>query len=108
MRDVAVSPTLTLGQRIKAARKQAKFSHDRLAAAVGTSRQHLIKLEKDMHRPRPEMLARIAEATREPSLVVTADEDEEDPAMREAFSLFVDLMDWIAARRAEREGEVRA
>lgn len=29
----------------------------------GVTRQHLIKLEKGRHRPRPEMLTKIAEAT---------------------------------------------
>lgn len=39
---------------------------DRLAELAGTSRQHLISLEKAKHRPRLEMLAAIAEATGKP------------------------------------------
>lgn len=40
------------------------MSHDRLGVMVGgVTRQHLIKLEKGKHRPRAEMLSRIAEAT---------------------------------------------
>lgn len=49
--------------RIKRARREADLSHDRLGERVGTSRQHLISLEKGRHRPRLEMLTRIAEAT---------------------------------------------
>lgn len=52
------------------------MSHDRLAEAVGSSRQHLIKLEKGKHRPRPEMLRRIAEATsRESDWFVDPEQD---------------------------------
>lgn len=49
--------------RIRKARRSADLSLDRLAESVGTSRQHLISLEKARHRPRVEMLSRIAEAT---------------------------------------------
>lgn len=53
-----------LGQRIRQARKEAGYSHDRLGElADGLTRQHLIKLEKAQHRPRPAMLIRIANAT---------------------------------------------
>ncbi len=65
------APGPLLAARIKRARKSAeqlhtnprKRSHDRLAVAVGSSRQHLIKLEKAQHRPGAELLTRIAEAT---------------------------------------------
>ncbi len=78
VRTGAVAPEL--GARIRLARKQARLSHDRLGALVGTSRQHLIRLEKGMHRPRPEMLARIAEATGKPVEFFEQDDDEEaDP-----------------------------
>lgn len=49
--------------RIRKARRTADLSLDKLAESVGTSRQHLISLEKARHRPRVEMLSRIAEAT---------------------------------------------
>ncbi len=55
------APLALIAARIKRARKP--LSHDRLAERVGTSRQHLIKLEKGKHRPRAEMLVRIADAT---------------------------------------------
>lgn len=56
------APLSLIAARIKRARREA-MSHDRLAARVGTSRSHLIKLEKGKHRPRAEMLVRIADAT---------------------------------------------
>lgn len=52
-----------LGERIKSARKRSGLSHDKLGAIIGTSRQHLIRLEKGIHKPRPDLLVRIAEAT---------------------------------------------
>lgn len=57
------APLKLVAARIKQARKEADLSHDRLGDQVGTSRQHLISLEKARHRPRLEMLTKIAEAT---------------------------------------------
>jgi transcriptional regulator with XRE-family HTH domain len=57
------APLKLVAARIKRARVKAELSHDRLGEVVGTSRQHLISLEKGKHRPRLEMLMRIAEAT---------------------------------------------
>ena len=52
-----------IASRIRHARRASGLSLDKLAESVGTSRQHLISLEKARHRPRVEMLSRIAEAT---------------------------------------------
>jgi transcriptional regulator with XRE-family HTH domain len=49
--------------RIRRARREASLSLDYLAVQVGSSRQHLIRLEQGRHRPRVDMLTRIAEAT---------------------------------------------
>jgi transcriptional regulator with XRE-family HTH domain len=57
------APLALIAARIRRARKEADLSHDRLAEGAGTSRQHLIKLEKGKHRPRAQMLTRIAEHT---------------------------------------------
>lgn len=57
------APLDLIAARIRRARREAPMSHDRLAELVGTSRQHLIKLEKGKHRPRPFMLEAIAAAT---------------------------------------------
>lgn len=72
---------LPIGERIRSARKRAGLSHDRLGAIVGTSRQHLIRLEKGIHLPRDGMVARIAEATGQPVSFFengTGDEDDEE------------------------------
>lgn len=61
---IRLAPGALVAARIKRARKEAELSHDRLGELIGgVTRQHLIKLEKAMHRPRAEMLTRIAEAT---------------------------------------------
>lgn len=53
-----------IAARIRRARRSSEIATlDALAEVVGTSRQHLIKLEKGMHRPGPELLTKIAEAT---------------------------------------------
>ena len=56
-----------IAARIRRARRQSGLSHDKLGEAIGgVSRQHLIKLEKAKHRPRADMLTKIAEATGKP------------------------------------------
>lgn len=56
-----------IAARIRRARRQAGLSHDKLGEAIGgVSRQHLIKLEKAKHRPRADMLTKIADATGKP------------------------------------------
>lgn len=56
-----------IAARIRRARRQSGLSHDKLGEAIGgVTRQHLIKLEKAKHRPRAEMLTKIAEATGKP------------------------------------------
>lgn len=64
------APALLIAQRIKRARQEHNgdgtvISHDKFGALIGkgVSRQHLIKLEGAKHRPRADMLAKIAEAT---------------------------------------------
>ena len=58
------APLPLIAARIRRARKEANLSHDRLGELLGgVTRQHLIKLEKGKHRPRADMLARIADAT---------------------------------------------
>ena len=57
------APAELVASRIRRARRGSDATLDQLATAVESSRQHLIKLEKGQHRPRAEMLAKIAEAT---------------------------------------------
>lgn len=60
--QIKLAPLPLIAARIRRARREFG-SHDKLAAQTGITRQHLIKLEKAKHRPRAEMLTRIAEAT---------------------------------------------
>ncbi len=60
------APAELIAGRIRRARRMNEdgpSTLDALATAVDSSRQHLIKLEQAKHRPRAEMLAKIAEAT---------------------------------------------
>lgn len=64
---IRVTSGLLIAARIRRARRQAGLSHDKLGEALGgVTRQHLIKLEKGQHRPRAQMLLRIAAATDKP------------------------------------------
>lgn len=61
---IRLAPGLLIAARIKRARKEAGLTHDALGEVLGgVTRQHLIKLEKGQHRPKADMLARIAAAT---------------------------------------------
>lgn len=60
------APLKLIAARIRRARREEGLSLDGLAGLADTSRQHLISLEKGRHRPRPEMLGRIAQALSRP------------------------------------------
>lgn len=66
------------GARIKFARTYASKTLDGLAAEVGTSRQHLIRLEQGKHNPTPALAARIAEKTGVPVELIRDEEDDEE------------------------------
>lgn len=84
------APLRLIAARIRKARKTAgpdggKLSLDELAAAAGTSRQHLINLEHARSRPRAPMLERIAEATSRPvDFFLVGGAGEPDPFLEEA------------------------
>lgn len=69
---IRLAPGPLIAARIKRARKAITdgrngdrgLTHDELGERIGgVTRQHLIKLEKATHRPRADMLSRIAVAT---------------------------------------------
>lgn len=71
-----------VGRRVRAARKLAGLSLDKLGARVGTSRQHLIRIERGDHLPRPELLNAIGEATgQHPEFFESEDDEESDLAI---------------------------
>ncbi len=65
------------GAKLRQARRARGLSHDTLARIVGTSRQHLIRLEKGVHRPSPDMLGRICDALGMRPEDFSDDDDEE-------------------------------
>ncbi len=85
---IRLAAGLLIAARIRRARRQTGMSHDKLGVALGgVTRQHLIKLEKAQHRPRANLLIRIAEATGKPVdyfLVEEAGEPNPFPAEADA------------------------
>jgi len=64
---IRLAPLPLIAGRVRRARRSLGLSHDQLGERMGgVSRQHLIKLEQAKHRPGPDMLLRIAEATGRP------------------------------------------
>lgn len=73
--QIRQAPAQLIAQRIRRARRHADLSHDALGERMGgVTRQHLIKLEKAKHRPRADMLTRIAEATGKPLVYFLVEE----------------------------------
>jgi transcriptional regulator with XRE-family HTH domain len=64
--QVKDAPRKLIASRIRRARRHADLTLDALGEKVGTSRHHLIRLERGDHRPRLDMLQRIATATGKP------------------------------------------
>lgn len=60
------APLKLIAARIRRARRDAGLTLDGMAGVIGTSRHHLIRLEKPLHRPRIDMLTAIAGATNKP------------------------------------------
>ncbi len=77
-------------------------SHDRLAAMIGSSRQHIIKLEKGLHTPRREMIDRIAEATGTPAPLL----DDEDEGTAPLLPLDQELLLLALAKALKSAAEV--
>ncbi len=65
-RRILEPPLRLISKRIREARAEAQLTLDELAVKVGSSRHHLIRLEKGHHRPRARMLEAIAQATGKP------------------------------------------
>lgn len=101
-----------VGKRIRLARLSSEFrSHDALAREVGTSRQHLIKLEKGQHLPTDAMLDRIAKATERDVEYFAAegsDDDEEPDPMALAMALFERAVDVAVEKRLAKRTPVQA
>lgn len=76
------------------------WSHDQLAIAVGSSRQHLIKLEKGQHLPGDRLLAAIGVATgQSPSFFESDDDEDPDPVATLMNAVRLVVRDEIARER---------
>lgn len=86
---------LPLGERIVWARRRKGISQEKLAGLIGTSRRHMIRIEKagkpGGSRPGPAFLKRIAEATDQPLELFHDEADEE-----EALDVPEDLLQALA------------
>lgn len=83
---------LTIGERIRWARKRKGISQKGLAEAIGTSRRHMIRLENNEHHPGRTFIDRIAEATdTTPSLLEDGEEEDEESALRRIASRLIVL-----------------
>lgn len=87
------------------------MSHDKLGARVGTSRQHLIKLEKGMHLPGGELLDAIARETGKSPAFFETDEDEDSSSMpltRDEYTLLGTLMARLGASVSDELAATKA
>lgn len=83
--EIQNAPLKLIAARIRRARRSSGKTLDGLGEEIGTSRQHLIRLEGGKHRPRVEMLQRIAEATGKPvDYFLVEDSGEPNPFPAEA------------------------
>jgi transcriptional regulator with XRE-family HTH domain len=76
-----------------------KISQERFATLIGTSRRHLMRIERGQHVPRGELVKRIAEATGH-ELEFFSDDDEEESSSMAERSFAGDLA--VMFRRAMR------
>jgi transcriptional regulator with XRE-family HTH domain len=80
---------MSIGERVRWARKRAGLSQERLAQTIGTTRQVVIRWEQDKHVPNEESRRRLAEATGQDAGFFAQDEDEDDADGDWAASLAV-------------------
>jgi transcriptional regulator with XRE-family HTH domain len=101
--------SLSVGQRIRWAREKKGVSQERFAEQIGTTRRHMIRIEKGQHMPGPALIARIVEATDEPDAFfaangsATADDDEEsDPVAVELVRALMARLDETIHREVDQ------
>lgn len=97
-----VARKLPIHQRIVWARNQKGLSQERLAERIGTSRRHMIRIEKGQHVPGPVLRARIAEATEQPEDFFSPDDADEEahPAMADFLAALAPLARLLDAAKA--------
>lgn len=70
-------PFAANGARIQKARKRTGLSQETFAPMIGTTRRHMIRLERGQHLPKSELRDRIVEVTGTTEQIQSADDDEE-------------------------------
>lgn len=96
---------LPLAQRIVWARKRKGISQERLAGLIGTSRRHMIRIEKGQHVPGPEFRRRIAEATgQEIEFFLDGTPDSDDEEVAELMGTLMVALRAVVRREVAREG----
>ena len=76
-----------VNERIVWARKRKGISQEKLAEIVGTSRRHMMRLEKGQHAPKEPMRQKLGEALDQDPDFFTLDEDDEESDPLAALSL---------------------
>ncbi len=97
MTATAALRQLSIGQRVRWAREKKGISQERLAERAGTTRRHVMRIEKGQHKPRPDLVARIAEATDQQPTFFSAngadDDEESDPVAVELVRALMKRVD---------------
>jgi transcriptional regulator with XRE-family HTH domain len=105
-----VHPFTGNGAIIRRLRKRTGISQERLAAQVGTTRRHMIRLENGEHLPSTVLRNRIAEVVGDSrSEIKAADEDDEEAAMplnTDEFQMLGDLMARLGATLVTKEPQL--
>jgi transcriptional regulator with XRE-family HTH domain len=98
---------LSVGKRIRWARRRKGLSQDKLAERVGTTRQVVIRWEKDRHLPNERSRERLAQATgqeadffAERRASTNEDDDEEAEVVADLLASLRRVLDYEFERRA--------
>jgi len=93
------------GAAIRRARKRVGKSQERLAAEIGTTRRHMIRLENGEHLPSGGLRDRIVEATGDASgAIQSSDDEDEEDGLRRSLSDDLHRLAQVTAL-LEREAE---
>lgn len=104
MWHVSAVQEMTVGQRVRWARRRANLSQDRLALHIGTTRQVVIGWEKDRHRPGAQSRRKLAEATGQRADFFRDEDDDDEEADTLERELLTVLRAYVAVHaRRERK-----
>lgn len=95
---------VSIGLKIRKARTDAGYSQERFAEKIGSSRRHVMRLERGDHQPGAAMVKRMAEVTGKPESFFADDDDEEaDHAMaRDLMAVLTGIESRLESRLVAR------